>query len=53
MIIVKAYYEEILGKKTNVIAEAITLSEVNTDTSNQRDDENIFLGFVTRQTLTL
>lgn len=32
---------------TDVIAAAITLSGVNTDMSNQCDNENIFIGFVT------
>ena len=44
---------KVLGKfvKKEVIAAANCLSEVNTDISNQRADENIFVGFATRQTL--
>ena len=43
----------VLGKfvKTEAIATANCLSEVNTDTSNQCTNENILVGFVTEQML--
>ena len=44
---------KLLGKfvKLSAIKAAATLADVNTDIASQLSDDNIFVGFVTRQTL--